>query len=267
MTENNLIYSKKLCMSELRASHSLYKSAHYYDAGAGRIHSSFVFLLSGSGTLYTAGRSIHVSAGDLFYIPEGIRYHSVYTGTPDVEFYSLEIVSKRPDDDAPRYAMARIPELSTSATGECFAKIYSLFETGERIEKIKAIGEYYTFYAEALLYLSPEAPTKLHPALGSALDYIEQNAEKNFDISDLAAYCCVSESRLYHIFKARLGTTPIRYRNELRIENAAEALRTTDLSIDEIAARCGFHSSSYFRETFRQITGLTPSEYRMMVGK
>lgn len=267
MTENNLIYSKKLCMSELRASHSLYKSSHYYDAGAGRIHSSFVFLLSGSGTLYTAGRSIHVSEGDLFYIPEGIRYHSVYTGTPDVEFYTLEIVSKRPDDDAPRYALAHIPELSTPATGERFAKIYSLFKTGERIEKIKAIGEYYAFYAEALLYLSPESNVKLHPALRSALDYIEQNAELDFDISLLASHCCVSESRLYHIFKERLGTTPVRYRNELRIENAAEELRTTDRSMDEIAERCGFHSTSYFREIFRQITGLTPSEYRMMVNR
>ncbi|MBQ8416491.1 MAG: AraC family transcriptional regulator [Clostridia bacterium] len=37
--------------------------------------------------------------------------------------------------------------------------------------------------------------------------------------------------------------------------------------MDEIAERCGFHFSSYFRETFRQITGLTPSEYRMLVGK
>ena len=99
--ENSLGYSKKLCMSELRVLHTHYTSAHYYDAGAGRVNSSFVYLFRGEVTLSTVGKEIHMGAGSLFYIPEGIRYHSVWHGTPDVEFYTLEIISKpsAPKDD------------------------------------------------------------------------------------------------------------------------------------------------------------------------
>ncbi len=267
MTENNPLYSKKLCMSELRVSHTHYGSAHYYDAGAGKLHSSFGFLVRGEGTLSSAGKTIRLHEGDLFFIPEGIRYHSVWHGQPDVEFYTFEIISRRPDDSTPSYAMAHIPALSNAETEACFAEIYRLFATDERIEKIKALARYYDFYAKVLPHLSPEPPLAQNSALNSALDYIEQHAQLDFDVAALAAHCCVSESRLYHIFKSRLGTTPVRYRNEIRVENAAHYLRTTDSSIDRIAELCGFHSAAYFRETFREFTGLTPTEYRSMANK
>lgn len=264
--ENNRGYSKKLCMSELRVLHSHYTRAHYYDAGAGRVNSSFVYLVKGGVTLSTVGKSIHMEAGSLFYIPEGIRYHSVWHGNPDIEFYTLEIISKPSGAaEAQSYAMTYLPQLSTPDTERRLTEIYTLFATDERLSKIRALGKYYDFYADALPYLSPEPPQKYNPALLAALEYIEQNIHRDFGIDELALHCCISESRLYHIFREQLGTTPIRYRNELRVENAAELLRATDLSIDEIAERCGFHSTTYFRETFRHSTGLPPSEYRSMV--
>ena len=48
----------------------------------------------------------------------------------------------------------------------------------------------------------------------------------------------------------------------MRVERAAEELRRTDRTIDEIAERCGYNSPAYFREIFREITGMTPAEYR-----
>ena len=266
--ESGKVYSKKLCMSELKVIYSHVAHAHYYDAGAGRVNSSFGFLLKGSVTLTSTGKSVHMEAGSLFYIPEGIRYHSVWIGSPDVEFYTLEIISKRPDAaDTQSYAMAHILELSTPETAQRIAEIYALFATDERLQKIRALGKYYDFYADVLPYLRPEAPSKYNPVLPVALEYIEQNAHRNYSIEELAAHCCVSESRLYHIFKSQLDTTPVHYRNELRVENAAERLRSTDQSIDRIAESCGFNSTAYFRETFREFTGLTPSEYRGMVKK
>ncbi|MBQ7336002.1 MAG: helix-turn-helix domain-containing protein [Clostridia bacterium] len=265
---NSVGYSKKLCMSELRATHSYATNAHYYDAGAGRVYSSFGFVIKGEVTLHTAGKRIAMGTGSLFYIPEGIRYHSVWHGAPEIEFYALEIVSKRPDPaDTPNYAMAHLAQMSTPETQKRFEQIYELFATGERTNKIRAIGLYYEFYADVLPYLQQEPPLRQHASLRAALDYIEQNCHTDFDISALAAHCCISESRLYHIFKRELDTTPIHYRNELRVENAAALLRDTDLPMDGIADRCGFHSASYFRETFREFTGMTPSEYRHLTAR
>ena len=266
--ENSLGYSKKLCMSELRVLHTHYTRAHYYDAGAGRVNSSFVYLSKGEVTLSTVGKEIHMSAGSLFYIPEGIRYHSVWRGTPDVEFYTLEIISKPSSTaETQNYAMRYLPELSCKETGELFVEIYRLFATEDRRNKIRALGKYYDFYADVLPYLCPEPPRKYNPALLQALEYIEKNAHLDYEMEELAAYCCLSESRLYHVFKSQLGTTPVRFRNELRVENAAALLKGTELSVDTIAERCGFHSAAYFRKAFRESTGLPPSEYRAMVSR
>lgn len=264
--KKSLGYSKKLCMSELRVLHTHYTQKHYYDAGAGRVNSSFVFLLKGRVTLSTVGKSISMEAGSLFYIPEGIRYHSVWTGSPDVEFLTLEIISKPSGaGETQRYAMMHIKELSLPKTADLFREIYTLFATEERINKIRALGKYYEFYADVLPYLSPEPSQKYNPSLIKALDFIEKNCHREYEIPELAAYCCLSESRLYHVFKSQLGTTPVRYKNEMRIENAAELLKSTDLSIDAIAEKCGFNSATYFRKSFRESTGLPPSEYRAMV--
>ena len=48
----------------------------------------------------------------------------------------------------------------------------------------------------------------------------------------------------------------------LRVEQAKQLLRETNLKINQIASQCGFRSASYFIVVFRKQTGLSPSEYR-----
>jgi len=52
------------------------------------------------------------------------------------------------------------------------------------------------------------------------------------------------------------------YVTGLRVEQAKQLLRETNLKINQIASRCGFRSASYFIVVFRKQTGLSPSEYR-----
>lgn len=260
---DNDIYTKKLCMSELVVQHSKFQNSHYFDAGSGKVNSSFGFIIKGSVRINTMGRSLTIPTGSLFYIPEGIRYNSVWRGEPDIEFYSLHIVSKLPDTStAQTYSLARLDALSNPETEARIAEIYRLFATGERLCMVRAIGLYYLLYADILPCLTPDAPPKYNLSLLAALDYIDKNYKADFGVDELAQHCCVSESQLYHLFRNELDLTPIQYRNELRIEKAAGSLRTTSDSIDKIAEDCGFNSSALFRRTFRKVTGMSPSEYR-----
>ena len=59
-----------------------------------------------------------------------------------------------------------------------------------------------------------------------------------------------------------VGTTPIQYVKQLRIQKAAELLASTDQRIADIGAACGFQEMSYFAKTFRELKGRTPSRYR-----
>ncbi len=266
MFVSSTIYTKTLCMSELHVGHRRMVKTHYFDTSNGSEYTSFVFVRRGAVSIHTLGRTLEFDEGSLIYIPEGQHFTAVWRGSPEIEFLHFHIINRKLDlANTDRYVIQRIDALSTPETEALFRQVFDLFATGERVDRVRAIGLYYGFYADVLPHLRAEPPVKHNPALLDAIAYIERHCTEDFAISTLAARVCVSESRLHHLFKRDLDTTPIKLRNEFRVEQAAQALRVTERSVDDIAAACGFHSPTYFRETFKAFTGLTPSEYRALV--
>ncbi|MEO0635531.1 MAG: AraC family transcriptional regulator [Pseudomonadota bacterium] len=62
--------------------------------------------------------------------------------------------------------------------------------------------------------------------------------------------------------KAATGLTPTAYINQIRIEHAAQLLRTGEAPVDDIISECGFENSSYFYRLFRRQIGTTPKAHR-----
>jgi len=80
-------------------------------------------------------------------------------------------------------------------------------------------------------------------------------------ISDLAKMINLSESYLSH----RLSKTMIGFRNTLQYIRASKSeilLLTTDFTIEQIAAMCGFSDKKYYYSAFRKWYGCTPFQYR-----
>ncbi|MBQ8407566.1 MAG: helix-turn-helix transcriptional regulator [Clostridia bacterium] len=263
------IHKKKLCMTELEVRRSIFETNHYFDASAGSSNSSFIYIVQGRLTINAGAKKLALTCGDLFYIPEGVHYTAIWEGDPHVEYYNLNVVSNSYDSSLSSggFALQKISELSTLETLDAIKQIFTLMQTEERVKKIEALGLYYAFYAKALPLLAVADPEKYNPVLVKAIEYIEKNYTENFSVADLAAVCFVSESRLHHIFTEKLEITPIKYRNQLRVERAAHDLRSSTLPIESISAKHGFNSPTYFRETFKDYTGLTPKEYRKIAGK
>ena len=94
------------------------------------------------------------------------------------------------------------------------------------------------------------------------LQYIMDNYGKAIDTTAIARSASVSESECLRCFRAAIGTTPIRYLREYRIEQAANRLANSQASIADIAAGCGFQDISYFTKTFREMKGVTPKVYQ-----
>ena len=72
----------------------------------------------------------------------------------------------------------------------------------------------------------------------------------------------LSESACLRSFRQLLGTTPIQYVKQYRIEKAAELLLSTSMKTGEVGVECGFADTSYFTKTFREMKNCTPKEYR-----
>lgn len=94
------------------------------------------------------------------------------------------------------------------------------------------------------------------------LSFIHANYTSELSVETIAASALVSESECLRCFRSTIGTTPIQYVKQYRIQQAAKQLTATDDLISEIASRCGFQDMSYFSRAFRAYKGCTPSAYR-----
>lgn len=96
----------------------------------------------------------------------------------------------------------------------------------------------------------------------SLTDFIDQNFTTAITLDDLSRHSGFSKNGIISIFKRMYHTTPIQYINTLRVYQAEELLRSTDMSITQIALECGFNDSNYFTRVFRAINGMTPRNFR-----
>lgn len=92
--------------------------------------------------------------------------------------------------------------------------------------------------------------------------YMQNHYSTNLTSRQLASLIHLNESYFIREFKKQIGTTPMRYLLEIRMDNAKLLLLNTELPINEIAIRCGFCDASYFTYLFKKSFQMTPRGYR-----
>lgn len=111
--------------------------------------------------------------------------------------------------------------------------------------------------------LSPEDLAPEHTFLKKIREQMEQHwSDIDFDGPQLARALLLSEVQLYRKLKALTGKSTAIYMRSLRLHKALELLRSSRLSISEIAYDVGFRDPNYFSRTFSQEFGMPPSEAR-----
>lgn len=90
----------------------------------------------------------------------------------------------------------------------------------------------------------------------------EHWADAGYNIDSIATATGVHRSTLSRRFHAATGMTLVSHLTSVRLQNAMNLLKTTSLSICEIAFACGFRDANYFIRVFKKQTGKTPGEFR-----
>ncbi len=94
------------------------------------------------------------------------------------------------------------------------------------------------------------------------LQYIQARFSEEITLAQIAGSANLCESECLRCFRSVIGCTPIQYVRQVRVQKAAELLRSTDLKVSDIGMMCGFQEMSYFAKTFRALKGCTPRAYR-----
>lgn len=239
-------------------------------------HNSFelFYIISGEREYFIEDEFFKMKAGDLVIVPANalhrtdgkgaLRFLINFSQAYLEKFLTTDMISALP------IFKPAVFRTSEEQRGRLHAKFNSLFteyssraETGY-IESDSAIAARFleilltvlnseNFYVREL---SSDSRTE------KIVKYINENYASISNIEEIASHFYISKYHLCRIFSQSLGTGLIAYLNTIKIRSASKMLKETDLSITEIALKCGFNSPSYFCKIFKSEKGVSPKDFR-----
>lgn len=111
--------------------------------------------------------------------------------------------------------------------------------------------------------LRSEAAEPLTPAQRRrVVEYVEAHLAGNMRLAEIARAAGQSETILLRNFKATFGTSPHQYFIQRRIDRATDLIRTTTMSLAEVACVTGFSDQAHMSRLIKRSCGVTPGAMR-----
>ena len=102
----------------------------------------------------------------------------------------------------------------------------------------------------------------------TALELVELNiSNESYTVEDMSRDVGMSYTQLYRKIKALTGHTVNEFIRAIRLKRAAQLLEQHQLTVSEVTYKVGFTDLQHFRECFKKMYGLTPSQYAQRSGK
>ena len=229
------------------------------------------YMLDGQTTYFIEDKIYSIEKGNFVFIPKGIPHRTdapegccserllLNFGEELIPEKIRPFLSRLPQGGVIHIPDDHIPELET-----LFLKIEAEYH-GDSPGK-DALWELYIHELLLLLfrYQTPPKPENAKPnqLIHNISEYIRQNYAQDITLAQLSRHFWVNESHLSRKFKQVTGIGVNQYITYVRIRNAERLLRQTNLSITEIAGKCGFNDSGYFSAVFKRINQKSPLSFR-----
>lgn len=261
------IHNADIFLTDINALTQNWKSDCYNFLNFGRPYNGLCLYTHGSAQyeIYTQNGNIitmSASAGDLICLPKDSQY-KVSFGENTADY----LINFRPTDsfgniisfsDGCSILFSGSPPHLT----ELFKKSAEI--SLNRINNTKNILKSYLFeiFDEISIFLSENKPMNYDKKLISDItQYIQNHASEKLSTNELAQKACISERYLRTLFKKHVGTSPIKYKNEILIEYAKKLLSDGIMNVNETAEFLGYYDAAYFSKLFKKNVGISPLEY------
>lgn len=110
-------------------------------------------------------------------------------------------------------------------------------------------------------------PTAGNRRIDKIISFINSNYTRPLRLDEIAEMANMNSSAFCRFFKEVTEKTFLQYVMDMRIGYACKLLTIGDMDISQIAVECGFDSISHFNRMFKQLTRLTPTQYRNQIMK
>lgn len=229
----------------------------------------FFYVNSGSGELEYQGKKYKLSQGDCVFID----CQQPYSHCTDADLWSLSWIhfsGVTMQDIYQKYQERGgrpvfHPE-NITAFAELHKSLFNLALSDDYIRDMRINSS----LNELLVLLMNESwhPTEHSDGvlkgqnLDPIRDYLDTHYTEKVSLDALADRFFISKFYLARVFKEQYGVSINTYIQNLRITKAKQMLRFTDKKLEDIGYQCGLGAPHYFSRVFKQIEGVTPSEFR-----
>ena len=226
-----------------------------------------------------------VSEGDGFFVNSGVLHEMAESGGTKGEFYSIVFHPRLVGGNAdsifwnkylqPLMTNTSLKGMKLEHKVEWQNEIVKLVEKAWENNVKEEMGYEFEIrhYLSRMIFLLSEYKKKEVCKLSAKamrdetrikrmIEYIQEHYSEEVLMEQIAKSASISESECLRCFRNTIGTTPIQFLKEFRLQKAAQLLNTTAQKVVDIGIQCGFQDMSYFAKTFRSVYGCTPSEYR-----
>ncbi len=218
------------------------KNKHSHD------YAQLMLPMRGNVLIETSYKELSIEEKYMFFLPPDCDHF--YQGNVDNEMLVLDI----PTHMVSKEHMERIKGGMVVPFDERWHSIRSLLLSelmyGNKQENLNQL--FYYFYN---ILINEEKP--------ESISYIHDHYTEDIHIEFLAELEHYNASYYTEWFKKQMGMTPKEYIQQLRIKKAKELIVDTDYSMIQIGLMVGYQHPSSFSRAFKDLTGLSPNEYRI----
>ncbi len=271
------LYVQKGCISLYRG--YKFDSHHHTDL-------EFMSILSGHLKYNINGTIITLNEGDGLFVNSGHLHFGYSDDNTDCVYICLLVhpvlfcqnfyiertfINPIIDDlTHPYIILKKEDEIAKKSIGY-INKVFEKKQIGSSDYHLSVQGDLFNLITgiHSLMQKTPEVelPKNDFSRIKTMLEYISENYNKKLKLKDIATSANVCENTCTAIFKQFVSSTPFEYLIKFRIEKGMYMLAKSDMTITQIAFSTGFSSASYFTESFRKMTGVTPTQYRKTIVK
>ena len=244
----------------------------------------------GNGILRVINQVVPCKKGDIFIINSDVP-HKYFTSQENEKITATSIHfdpkewfdGKISDSDDSRFCYGVFSENSivtyamlNSKTLKEILRLFNLIES-ELEEKesewhaaVKAdltlllitVGRYVNSAVKTELNVKP----KEWILVSSVMTYVEERySDPDMTLASIAESLYISQSYLSKIFKTMVDEPFFEYVQKVRIDHAADMLKDTKLSVDDISQMCGMRDVASFYGLFKKHMGMSPTQFRKTI--
>lgn len=212
-----------------------------------------LYCTQGACSLVFEALTLPCGAGDMVIIPPDMPHSLVSHG--DAECIHLNVGNAALALRQP----AVLHDDGNHSLLHIFEDAHYLFHSGaeHRAALLPAYGQLLSQHVSCRRASSPRSQVVEEIAQSIAQNYANPHYELDALLRS-APYCY---DYLCRLFRQEMNTTPHKYLSNLRLQTAADILRTGGSSITEAARMCGYQDPLYFSRMFKKKFGVSPREY------